>query len=135
MNPGAPHHRQRVFRIAAILFIAFLLGVVAIANRGEGGNWWGFLGRIPAGDKLGHIGLMGALSFLCNLAFPPRRQDSRRRFLPTTTLVILAIVTAEEISQAFIPARTCDLLDWLADLTGILAGQFLASRARRRWFR
>ncbi len=123
--------RRHAARIAAFLFIAFLLVVVSIANRGEGGNWWAFLGRIPYGDKLGHVGLMGGLSFLCNLAFPPRRRDSYRRFITTTSLVILVIVSAEELTQAFIPTRTCDLFDWLADVVGITAGQLLAARLRR----
>ena len=90
--------RRHAARIAAFLFIAFLLVVVSIANRGEGGNWWAFLGRIPYGDKLGHVGLMGG---------------------------------AEELTQAFIPTRTCDLFDWLADVVGITAGQLLAARLRR----
>lgn len=131
MMPAPMFLRRHAARIAAFLFIAFLLVVVSIANRGEGGNWWAFLGRIPYGDKLGHVGLMGGLSFLCNLAFPPRRRDSYRRFIPTTSLVILVIVSAEELTQAFIPTRTCDLFDWLADVVGITAGQLLAARLRR----
>lgn len=124
----------KAFRISAVLFVGFLLCVLTIANRGEGGNWWGFLGLIPFGDKLGHLGLMGGLSFLCNLAFPPRRKGSYRRFITTTTLVILIIISAEEVSQAFIPTRTCDGFDWLADLVGVFAGQVLAAAVRRRFF-
>lgn len=123
------------FRITASLFVAFLLCVLTIANRGEGGNWWGFLTAIPFGDKLGHLGLMGGLSLLCNLAFPPQRTDSYRRFITTTTLVILIIISVEEVAQAFIPTRTCDWFDWLADLVGLFSGQVLAAGIRRRFFR
>ena len=62
-----------LLRILAGGFILFMLVIVTIANRGEGGRWWAFIHSIPCGDKLGHVGLMGALCLLCNLAFTPRR--------------------------------------------------------------
>ena len=55
-------------RIAALAFIAFMITIITIADRGEGSRWWGFIERIPYGDKVGHLGLIGTLSLLCNLA-------------------------------------------------------------------
>ena len=115
-------------------FVIFLLLVVAVADRGEGARWWSFLDRVPYGDKFGHVGLIGVLSFCCNLSFPSRQRSGIRRFVSTTTLVLLVLVTAEEIAQAYNPHRTCDLLDWLADLVGLGAGQAAAAWIRRRFF-
>jgi len=34
-----------------------------------------------------------------------------------TTPVLLVLPSLEELSQAFIPTRTCDFFDWLATVT------------------
>jgi VanZ family protein len=121
--------KPRLIRAFALGFILFIIAVVVIADRGEGNDWWPFLGRIPFGDKAGHVGLFGTLALLCNLAFPNRRPSA---FITKTTLVLLAIISLEEISQAFIPGRTLDLSDWLADLLGLACGQTLALAMLRK---
>jgi hypothetical protein len=123
--------KANLIRLAALGFIAFLIAAVVIANRGEGAQWWSFIHEIPYGDKLGHIGLFGTLSFLCNLAFPSRRFGRQPFLITLTTLVLLTIVSLEELSQAFIPTRSFDVLDWLADLIGIAAGQTAADLCKR----
>jgi hypothetical protein len=124
--PSVPKTRIAFARIAALAFGLFIIGAVIIANRGDGGSWWPFLDHIPYGDKVGHIGLFGTLSFLCNLAFPKFRLRFLPRFVTATTFVLLVLISLEELSQAFIPSRTCDIKDWLADLTGLFAGQLAA---------
>jgi len=118
-----------MIRTLAIGFILFIIAMVVIADRGEGGHWWPFLSSIPFGDKVGHVGLSGTLSLLCNLAFPSRR---RCGWMTKTTVVLLAIISLEELSQVFIPGRTPDFVDWLADLLGIACGQMLALVMLRR---
>jgi VanZ family protein len=118
--------RKILLRFAALAFIGFLIAVVVIADRGKGNEWWPFIQDIPMGDKLGHVGLFGTLAFLCNLAFPDRRPSPLPRFITRTTLVLLTVISAEEIAQAFIPFRSFDLIDWLADLIGLATGQTLA---------
>ena len=116
--------------VAATLFITFIVGVIIIADRADGPPFWTFINRIPWGDKVGHLGLIGTLSFLCNLAFRSRRW----RYATLTTLVLLVLLTGEEISQAFVPSRHLDLFDWLADLVGLAAGQWMAMKVRA-WVR
>ena len=117
-------------RIAALAFIAFMITIITLADRGEGSRWWGFIERIPYGDKVGHLGLIGTLSLLCNLAIPPRSYAFLPRFITLTTMVLLALLSLEELAQAFIPTRTCDFFDWLADLAGLALGQAAASAIR-----
>ncbi len=113
---------------AALVFAAFFVSIIVIANRGEGANWWPFVERLPMGDKIGHLGLVGALSLLFNFAFRLRQPNwLPQRFTPVS-LVLFVLLTSEELSQAFIPSRTCDPFDWLADLLGIACGQWLANR-------
>ncbi len=120
-------------RLAALAFGFFIIAAVIIANRGEGGKWWSFIHSIPYGDKIGHIGLFGTLSFLSNLALPNFRIRHLPRFITATTFVLLILISLEEISQAFIPTRSCDLFDWLADLTGLAIGQITAISFARRF--
>lgn len=119
------------FRVLASGFILFMLVIVTIANRGEGDRWWSFIHSIPYGDKIGHVGLMGMLCLLCNLAFTPRRFRFLPAFISRVTFILFALITLEELSQAFIATRTCDLLDWLADLTGLALGQMVATYIRK----
>lgn len=133
MTPAAKAASGLFIKVLAGGFILFMLVIVTIANRGEGDRWWAFIHSIPYGDKLGHVGLMGALCLLCNLAFTPRRL----RFLPPcvtrVTFILFTLITLEELSQAFIATRTCDPIDWLADLTGLALGQMAATVIRRSY--
>ncbi|MEI6674981.1 MAG: VanZ family protein [Verrucomicrobiota bacterium] len=123
--------KPTLVRAAALAFIAFFIIIIGIADRGEGDQWWAFIGRIPYGDKVGHLGLVGTLSLLCNLAIPPRPATRSTRLITLTTWVLLVFLSLEELAQAFIPTRTCDFFDWLADLAGLALGQFAASLLRR----
>ncbi|MEI7909560.1 MAG: VanZ family protein [Verrucomicrobiota bacterium] len=125
--------QRNLIRLAALAFITFFIMLVCIADRGEGDQWWAFIGSIPYGDKFGHLGLTSTLALLCNLAIPPRPGTRLTRIFTLVTLVLLVVLSLEELSQAFIPARTCDFFDWLADLAGLSLGQFTASILRRRF--
>jgi hypothetical protein len=117
---------RHLLKALALSFVLFLILIVTLANRGEGGRWWSFIHIIPCGDKLGHIGLMGTLSLLCNLAFIPRPVPFLPTFITRVSFLLFLLVTLEELSQAFLPTRSCDPLDWLADLTGLALGQLAA---------
>ena len=132
MIPGTKIATDSLARVLATLFILFMLAIITIANRGDGDNWWAFIHDIPYGDKLGHIVLMAILGLLCNLAFHPRPIPALPSFISTVTFILFALITLEEISQAFLPTRTCDLLDWLADLTGLTLGQLAAHHIKPR---
>lgn len=122
---------RRVTIPAALAFIGFFITIIVIANRGEGENWWAFLEQIPYGDKLGHLGLVGTLSLLCNLGFHTRQPKRLPRGVTWVTFVLFVLLSAEEASQAFLPHRTCDFGDWLADLAGLAVGQFCAGSLKR----
>jgi VanZ family protein len=112
--------------MAALGCITFFILIIRIANRGEGDRWWSFIHLIPHGDKVGHLGLVGALSFICNLASARWKWNSLPRWITPATLILLLLLTGEEIAQAYQPHRTCDIFDWFADLAGLAAGQWLS---------
>ncbi len=118
---------QILIRASACAFGASIIAAIVIANRGEGDAWWPFLKHIPFGDKTGHLCLFSTLAFLCNLALPQFRFRFLPRFVTGITFVLFLLTSLEELAQAFIPSRTCDLADWLADLAGLAIGQFAAA--------
>ena len=118
-------------RIAACAFITFFIVIVVIADRGQGNQWWAFINGIPNGDKLGHVVLIGTLSLLCNLAIRARPRGKLARWITLPTLILLVLLSLEELAQAFIPTRTCDFFDWLADLAGLALGQVAAAGLER----
>ncbi len=117
--------------IAACGFIGFFVWIIVIADKAEGVPWWSFIGKIPFGDKVGHFGLVGTLSLLCNLAFS-RREGTRPRFITRTTWVLFFLLSLEELSQGFIPHRHLDGFDWLADLAGLAMGQMVAMTIHKK---
>ncbi|OYV06562.1 MAG: trypsin [Verrucomicrobiales bacterium VVV1] len=135
MKGSANHSKLILFRCLALSFFAIFVLIVLVANRGEGNRWWGFLVRHEYGDKIGHLGLVGTLCFLGNLALTLRHIPRLPRFITTVTFILLSLLTIEELSQAFIPTRTCDLFDWLADLCGLALGQTAALFVRARLLR
>ncbi len=118
--------------IAAVGSIIFFIWIVIIADRGNGTPWWSFLDKIPYGDKLGHLCLIGTLSFLCNLGFPSRKPGFPWSVIAPTTVVLLIALSMEELSQGFIKSRHLDFYDWLADLAGLAIGQIGGTYFRKQ---
>ena len=115
--------------IPFIAFFAFILTVIYAADRHLARGFFGWVQSIPFGDKAGHFVLMGTLAFLLNRAL------AGRTISPGVQLggVIVAVfVVAEEISQRWLPWRTFDYGDLLADFVGIALADWLARRAPAR---
>ncbi|MFZ4665511.1 MAG: VanZ family protein [Prochlorotrichaceae cyanobacterium] len=111
-----------LLRGVALGFAGLLVTIVVAANQSRLPAPLQFLANLPFGDTLGHFCLMGILAFLCNLAWPVTHwqwKNSRILQISKASLIILTIVTLEEISQFFFPARTPSLIDLGADYVGI----------------
>ena len=114
-----------LLRITFVIFTTAFLSIVVIADRGHADLFWSVVGRVPCGDKLGHLGLVGTLSFLLNLLLEGRPAPGRFGAMMLGSLLLLAFMTLEEASQAFIPHRSFDLLDGLANIVGVFCGEGL----------
>jgi hypothetical protein len=87
--------------------------------------------HVPGRDKTIHLLLMGGLAALVNGTLGGRR--ARRLPLATGTIVVLAVVTAEEFVQLAIPTRSFSWGDLACDWAGILIlGEAAAVLARSR---
>lgn len=87
-----------------------------------------FVQGAPGLDKVGHFTLMGGLAWCANHALRWRRMSGGPfPFLLGSALVVI-LVALEEASQHWIPSRTCDWKDLVADLAGIWAAGRLRPR-------
>jgi hypothetical protein len=139
--PATPRYDARVSvaasRIAFVCHAGFLAGIIYLANHGDG-HLWAFLRGIPGGDKVGHLGLVGTLTLLLNLALRGRRAPGKLSRIMLGSLLVAVLMTLEECSQAMIPSRNLDLLDGLANLAGVALGDRIArhrlrSPTKARW--
>jgi hypothetical protein len=115
-------------RLALLAFSAFLGVVIYAADLGAGPRYWGWLSRVPLGDKFCHLGFMSTLTALTNLALRCRRGRLSHHSLLLGTLIVAIVVVAEEFLQIWIPGRNFELLDLSADLLGIACGDLAARR-------
>ena len=104
---------QRGWRIVLgllVLLVAFL-AVTPVPPRELSTGW----------DKLNHALAFAALAFAGGLAFP-----ASRRSLVAVCAAVMLFGGAIEIVQAFVPGRSCELEDLLADALGTVLGTCIA---------
>lgn len=82
-----------------------------------------FLDLTPPWDKLYHTGNFGVLAALLYPA-------TGRAWLAVLLASLYGV--ADEVHQAFVPGRSADALDWLADTVGALAAVTLLQLRQRR---
>src|SRR4051794_33008519 len=104
---------------ALMLFCAFLGLVIYTEDVGSGARYWGWVGKVPMGDKFCHFAFMFTFSTLTNLALRCRTIRLGSQTILLGTVIVTMVVAAEEFSQLWIPGRDFDLLDLAADLVGI----------------
>ncbi len=117
-------------------FVALLVVIVVLADRGELPDSVSLVRRLPFGDALCHFLLVGGLAFLVNLSLRARRFRLWRLSILAGSVVVGVVVTLEEASQAFLPQRTFSWLDLFADYAGIAvmgrAALYLVRRSEAR---
>jgi hypothetical protein len=106
---------------AAIAWAALLFALSATPGDPDGFDWP--LLSFPGADKVAHAALYAVLGATLRLA---------------TGRTGLAVVWAgaygvsDEVHQAFVPGRSPDPWDWLADVVGAWVGATVVARAARR---
>lgn len=98
-------------------------------NRCQSGPWsffFPFIYQIPGGDKLGHFFLMGILSFLVNIILKTKKIRIFSINFLLGILIVMAIVTIEELSQIFLDYRVFSIIDLVTDYFGIVLFGYLA---------
>jgi VanZ family protein len=114
------------------LWLALVAGIIVCADVGWLGLLFARINRLPLGDKAGHFFLIGMLAVLLNQALRGHTLGVGGWRLQTGGLIITALITLEEISQAWIPGRNLDAGDLLANYAGIACAEILTRRRPRQ---
>ena len=123
-------YKRQILAIA-ICFFAFILWVIYLANTGASSIFFDFVRSLPYGDKIGHAGLFGFLTLVAIIGSRFRGFRIGRLNIYLGALLVSLFVIAEEVSQAYIPSRTFDFFDLVADFVGIALAVGLAFIASR----
>lgn len=114
-------------RYFAALFLAFIIGLIVLADADLLPDFINAIYDFPNGDKVGHFVLYGLLDFFITRAFLSSLPTRRGGWVTLSVGLILALFVAlEELSQMFFSARTFSLLDLTASLLGIIVGGWVA---------
>jgi VanZ family protein len=120
-------------------FVSLLMSTMRFASIVLLGYWaLIFIGthlpsaRMPhlhASDKLYHFVAFAGLSFLLCWAIPSSRV-SWGKILLFAALIATTYAVLDELTQQFIPGRSCDIWDVCADTVGVVLGLIAYSIAR-----
>jgi len=104
---------------SAIILFAFIVWIIYMANISADSLFFDLVKATPYGDKVGHVLLYGFLTLAANLTFRIRTFVVYGWRFYIGTVIVSLLVFLEELSQAFLPSRTFDLVDLAADMIGI----------------
>jgi len=105
--------------ILPLSFFTFITFIIYLADTANYNFAFRLVGHIPYGDKFMHGLLYGAMAMFLNYGL---NYKSFRLFgfnMQVGALIVLTFAGLEEISQYWLPSRTCDVLDFVADTIGV----------------
>jgi VanZ family protein len=102
--------RKRVYLCLLVLWVAFTFLLTSAPNLDVDVP-------LPYADKIAHFGFYGVMGFL--FAMWRRESGVPVRIAVISGLVFTTLVgAADEVHQYWIPGRTTDVFDWVADTAG-----------------
>jgi VanZ family protein len=113
--------RERLYLAMLAAWVALTLTLTSIPNPEFGPSF-------PGADKIAHFGFYGVAGFLFVLW---RRETGTGAAVAVVWSAIFAALlgAGDEFHQQWIPGRSMDLLDWVADFAGGTAGGFCSAVA------
>ena len=106
-------------QLSFVLYCIFIVAVLLVADLGLMPNISALLQGYSGLDKVGHFILVGILAWLLNSAFRLRQVNLGRLRIFVGTIVVVTVVTLEEVAQLWIHTRRFELIDLLAGYLGI----------------
>ena len=106
----------------AVAWAALLLVLTSIPNPN--------VPQVSGADKVVHALIYGVLGWLVVRALEPTARTART--LTAAFAAIVAMAWADEWHQQFVPGRSQEAADWLADSTGAALAILTASARSRR---
>ena len=119
---------MRINKLRIILplgFFLFIGFIIYLADTADHNFAFRLIGHIPYGDKVMHGVLYGMMALFLNFGLNYRNFKFLGFNLQVGAIIVLVFATVEEISQYWLPSRTFDLLDLLADFVGVILFSFI----------
>jgi len=101
-------------------FFIFISFIIFLADSADHNFAFRLLGNIPYGDKIGHLVLYGTMAFLLNYGLGFKSYKIFGFSMQLGAIIVLTFAGLEEISQYWLPSRTCDMVDFVADTVGVV---------------
>lgn len=111
--------RRRTYLALLILWVTFTFILTSIPNP-----------KLPirmlTSDKAAHFVFYGVMGFLCAMW---RRESGRGIHAAILSGILFAVLAGavDEVHQYWIPGRSMDLFDWIADTAGGATGALFSS--------
>ena len=130
----ATHHNPINIRLLFFLYCIFIVTVLLVADLGLMPNISALLHGYSGLDKVGHFILVGILAWLFNSAFRLGQLNLGGLRIFIGTIVVVAVVTLEEVAQLWIYTRRFELIDLLAGYLGIATAEFFLKRQSIKFY-
>ena len=101
-------------------FFIFISYIIFLADTANYNFAFSLVGNIPYGDKIAHAGLYGIMALLLNFGLNFKQVKHFGVSLQLGALLVFIFAGLEELTQYYIPSRTFDLGDLLADFIGVV---------------
>ncbi|MBU1667660.1 VanZ family protein [bacterium] len=101
-------------------FFIFITFIIFLADSADHNFAFRLIGHIPYGDKLMHGFLYGIMALLLNYGLNFKSYKLLGFNMQLGAIIVLTFAGLEEISQYWLPSRTCDVGDFVADTVGVI---------------
>ena len=105
-----------ILPLGFFLFISF---IIYLADTADYNFAFRVIGNIPNGDKLMHGLLYGVMALLLNYGLNFKSKKIFGFKMQIGAIIVLTFAGLEEITQYWLPSRTCDVFDFVADVVGV----------------
>lgn len=94
------------------------------------------LPSVEISDKLNHFLAFFVLGFFLNLTlkYQTKFPALKKNILIITIIIASGYGLLDELHQLFVPGRSAEVLDWIADFIGAISGSLLAEAIYRKYF-
>jgi hypothetical protein len=119
------------WRIALPLgFFIFISFIIFLADTANHNFAFRLLGNIPYGDKIGHVVLYGIMAWFLNFGLKFKSYKILGFNMQLGAIIVLTFAGLEELSQYWLPSRTCDFGDFVADTVGVILFSLILRKAQ-----
>ncbi len=110
--------------ILPLSFFLFISFIIYLADTADYNFAFRVIGHIPYGDKFMHGLLYGVMALFLNYGLNFKSKKIFGFNMQIGAIVVLTFAGLEEITQYWLPSRTCDVFDFVADVVGVVLFSF-----------